>query len=354
MRHRDVGIEFVAVHTLRTLPHRQGERKEPAVVTVQDVAALRGEAEDGAGTADVVAFLGPEGTFTSEAAERAAPDRPRLPLPSIGEVVDAVREGRAKVGVVPIENSIEGGVNLTSDALVFGPPGAFLRGELTLPIEMALLAGTGTALSEVREVRSMPVALAQCRARLNAVLPDVAVTATASTAEAARQAAEGANVAALAPPRAAQRYGLDVLVPDLADHPGNTTRFVVLGREMAAPTGADKTSLVVFFGEDRPGLLLRVLEEFALRGINLTKIESRPTKRALGQYCILVDCEGHPTEARVGEALRSVHRHVAEVRILGAYPRADFQPVVAGPADSDAAYADAADWYAGLLRDVEA
>jgi prephenate dehydratase len=309
----------------------------------------RGEAPAGA-----VAFLGPEGTFTSEAAELAAPGLPRLPLPAIPDVVETVRAGRATLGVVPIENSIEGAVNLTSDALVFGPPGVFIRRELTLPIEMALLAQPGVRLDEVREVRSMPVALAQSRARLDGALPGVAITSVTSTAEAARQVAEGDRaVAALGPPRAAARYGLQVLVPDLADHPGNTTRFVVLGGAMAAPTGADKTSLVTFLGEDRPGLLLKVLEEFALRGINLVKIESRPTKQALGQYCILLDCEGHPADARVAEALRSVHRHVAEVRVLGAYPRADLRRVEPRRSDSDEAYADAADWYAGLLRDVE-
>lgn len=153
-------------------------------------------------------------------------------------------------------------------------------------------------------------------------------------------------------PNAAARYGLDVLVPDLADHPGNTTRFVVLGTGMAEATGADKTSLVVFFGEDRPGLLLRVLEEFALRRINLVKIESRPTKQALGEYCILLDCEGHPRDARVAEALRSVHRHVAQVRVLGAYPRADLRRVAPAAPDSDTAYAAATTWYAGLLDDI--
>jgi prephenate dehydratase len=301
-----------------------------------------------------VAFLGPEGTFTSEAAELAVPGRERLALPTIPDVVDAVREGRAELGVVPIENSIEGGVNLTTDALVFGPPGVFLSAELTLPIEMALLASPGAGLDAIREVRSMPVALAQSRRRLAEVLPGVAVSTASSTADAARQVAEGdGSLAALGPPRAAARFGLAVLVPDLADHPGNTTRFVVLAPKMAGPTGADKTSLVVFLGQDRPGLLNRVLEEFALRGINLVKIESRPTKQALGQYCILLDCEGHPADARVGEALRSVHRHVAEVRVLGAYPRADLRPVVPERADADEAYADAAGWYAGLLRDVQ-
>ncbi len=305
---------------------------------------------DGSGP---VAFLGPEGTFTSEAADLAAPGRERLPLPTIGDVVDAVRDGLAPVGVVPIENSIEGAVNVTLDTLTFGPPGVFLRGELALPITMALLARPRVRLTDVREVRSMPVALAQCRGRLAALLPGVATGTTTSTAEAARQAgASDGTVAALATPNAAARYGLDVLVPDLADHPGNTTRFVVLGTGMAEATGADKTSLVVFFGEDRPGLLLRVLEEFALRGINLVKIESRPTKQALGEYCILLDCEGHPRDARVAEALRSVHRHVAQVRVLGAYPRADLRRVAPAAPDSDTAYAAATTWYAGLLDDI--
>jgi len=128
----------------------------------------------------------------------------------------------------------------------------------------------------------------------------------------------------------------------------------VLGRAMAPPSGTDKTSLVVFFGEDRPGLLLRILDEFALRGINLTKIESRPTKQALGEYCIFIDCAGHITDARCGEALRSVHRHAADVRVLGSYARADQLPDLPGPSDSDAAYAEAGDWFGRLERDIDA
>jgi prephenate dehydratase len=127
----------------------------------------------------------------------------------------------------------------------------------------------------------------------------------------------------------------------------------VIGRRMSAPTGADKTSLVVFFGEDRPGLLLRILDEFALRSINLTKIESRPAKTTMGEYCILIDCEGHPYEARIAEALKSVHRHVAELKILGSYPRADTLRPKVGPSDTDEAYAEASDWYASILEDVE-
>lgn len=301
-----------------------------------------------------LAFLGPEGTFTSEAARVAAPDATREPLPTIEDVVDAVRDGRADLGVVPIENSIEGSVNLTLDALAFGAPGAFIRSEVALPISMNLLLKPGTSLEQVREVRSQPHALAQCRQFLAANLPGATVAAATSTAEAARQVAESdGTVAALGTGLAAERYGLEIGVADIQDFAGNMTRFVVLSRRMAAASGADKTSMVVFFGEDRPGLLLRILDEFALRGINLTKVESRPTKQQLGQYAIFLDAAGHPSEPRMAEALRSVHRHVAELRILGAYPRADGQASSAEPADSVQAYEGAGAWYQRLLEDVD-
>lgn len=310
------------------------------------------------GEAGPVAFLGPEGTFTAEAAGRVAPDRQRVPLPTIPEVFAAVRSGAAPVGVVPIENLIEGSVNATLDELAFGPPGCYVRGEVLVPISMNLLVRPGTALEDLTALRSHPHALAQCRAWVSAHLPGVAQHASTSTAAAAGEvAAEDPagpeRSAALGPRLAAERNGLEVLATDVHDRPGNLTRFAVLGRRMAAPTGADKTSVVVFFGEDRPGLLLRILDEFALRSINLSKIESRPTKTTLGEYCIFIDCDGHPCEARLAEALRSVHRHVAELRVLGAFPRADGAPVEPAPADSDPAYRTARAWYEALVADVE-
>ena len=305
-------------------------------------------------TADRVAFLGPEGTFTSQAASQAAPSADRLALPTISDVVAAVRDGEVGLGVVPIENSIEGSVNLTLDELAFGAAGAYIRREVTIAISMNLLARAGTTLDEITVVRSQPHALAQCRTWLREELPAAALEAATSTAEAAKQASEAdGRLAALGPAVAAERFGLAVLARDIQDFGGNTTRFAVLGRSMAPPSGKDKTSVVVFFGEDRPGLLLRILDEFALRGINLTKIESRPTKQALGEYCIFLDCAGHVTDARVAEALRSVHRHAAEVRVLGSYPRADGFADVPGPADSDGAYAEAGDWFQRLEGDVD-
>ena len=301
-----------------------------------------------------VAFLGPEGTFTSQAVSKAVPQGERIPLPTIAEVIAAVRDGDVDLGVVPMENSIEGSVFLTLDDLAFGPSGAFIRGEVTVPIAMNLLGKPGMALDSIVTVRSQPHALAQCRGWLARHLPGAEQQAATSTAEAAREAGAGdGTIAAVGPAVAAELFGLGILAPDIHDHDGNTTRFVVLGRSLTPATGADKTSLVVFFGEDRPGLLLRILDEFALRGINLTKIESRPTKQALGEYCIFLDCAGHVTEARVAEALRSVHRHAAEVRILGSYARADGHRDPPGPADSDAAYAEAAEWHRRMLGTIQ-
>lgn len=305
-------------------------------------------------TGPTVAFLGPEGTFTAEAARRVAPDGTRLPMTTIPDVVESVRLGKVGLGVVPIENSIEGAVNQTLDTLAFGPPGVVLRGEVTVPITMNLLARPGTRLADITEVRSHPMAIPQCREWLAMNLPDVELVTAASTARAAEEVAAGDGAtAALGTAMAAERFGLQVLARDVHDRDGNTTRFVVLGRTMARASGADKTSILVFLGEDRPGLLMRVLDEFALRTINLTKIESRPTKQALGEYCIFLDLQGHPSEARVGEALRSVHRHVAELRVLGAYPAADGAPPQADGPDSEDAYDEASLWYRGLLESID-
>jgi prephenate dehydratase len=301
-----------------------------------------------------VGYLGPEGTFASEAARLAAPDAIGEPLPTIPDVIDAVRDHRVSLGVVPIENSIEGSVNLTLDALALGRPGVFIRNEITIPISMCLLAKDGTTLRDITVVRSQPHALAQCRGWLAENVPMARVEPSSSTAEAARLAAEAGNgEAALGHRLAAQRYELVVLASDIQDFGDNATRFVVVSRMMAAATGQDKTSIVFFFEKDRPGQLVRILDEFALRGINLSKIESRPTKRGLGEYCIFIDCLGHVCESRVAGALRSVHRHVAELRVLGSYPRRDNAVDVLIESETDDAYAEAASWYADLLGYVQ-
>jgi prephenate dehydratase len=222
-----------------------------------------------------------------------------------------------------MENSVEGSVPATMDGLADGDPLVITR-EVFLPVSMTLVARPGTALVDVRTVASHPHALAQTSRWLETNLPGVPVLPTGSTAGAARAVAAGEFDAAVCAPIAGRRYGLDVLVDDIADFPGAVTRFVLVARPGAlpSPTGNDKTSLVAVVG-DRTGALLELLSEFAVRGISLTRIESRPTRERLGVYSFSLDCEGHVADRRVGEALAALHRVCDDVRFLGSYARAD-------------------------------
>jgi prephenate dehydratase len=270
-------------------------------------------------------FLGPPGTFTQEAllqvVDPESADLIYYPTPE--EVILAVDRGEVAQGMVPIENSVEGTVNATIDALGFEVDSLVITHEVILPVRLHLLGRRGTELSAITEVYSMPVATAQCRRWLREHLPDAKVIAANSTAEAAgRVAYENGSAAAIGPNLAAQLFALDVIERDVTDHPEAETRFVVVGREPAAPTGRDKTSLIVFIAEDKPGALLDILTEFASRKINLTKLESRPTKRVLGEYCFFIDLEGHANDAVVAEAIDQIGSRVAKLRSLGSYPRA--------------------------------
>lgn len=301
-----------------------------------------------------IAYLGPDGSFASEAARRASHKPASLqPMPTVVDVVDAVRAGTCDWGVVPLENSVEGSVNITLDELAFGDPGIYIRAEITMPVTMNLLGRSDTDLGAVSVVRSHSHALAQARGWLASHLPHAEQEAVSSTAEAARQVGEDRTVAAIGTTAAAARFGLTIIAADIGDHIDTATRFVVLDNRFAQPTGADKTSMVVFLGQDRPGLLLQVLNEFAMRSINLTKIESRPTKKQLGEYCIFIDCVGHVSEPRVGEALRGVHRHVAELRVLGSYPAIVGYPDMPNSNDSAVAYAESQDWYARIMQHID-
>jgi len=270
-------------------------------------------------------FLGPPGTFTQEALLQVAdPDADDLVYyPSAEEVVLAVERGEVERGMVPIENSVEGTVNATQDALGFETEGLVIEREVILPVRLHLLARPGTGLGQVREVWSMPHATAQCRRWLRANLPDAKVHAANSTAEAAgRVAYESGSAAAIGPNLAAQLFGLEVLERDVTDHPEAETRFVVVGHGGTSPSGRDKTSIVAFITEDRPGALLEILQTFAQRTINLTKLESRPTKRVLGEYCFFIDMEGHREDPPIADALEELDRTAAKVKFLGSYPRA--------------------------------
>jgi len=270
-----------------------------------------------------VAFFGPAGTFTEEAllSQPDLADRPRVPYPSIGDVLTAVDAGDCEVGVVPIENSIEGSVSVTLDTLAFERD-LLIQREVDLPISLGLFVKPGTKVAEVRTVLSYPHAAAQCRDYLRRKLPEAAFVAANSTADAAATVARSKRTdqAAIGNRLAAQLHGLKVVASDIEDHPENQTRFVVVGDGIPAPTGHDKTTIVCFQRADRPGSLLAMLQEFAARAINLTKLESRPTKQSLGDYCFFMDFEGHVGDELVADCLRTLAAKVAHVKYLGSYP----------------------------------
>lgn len=270
-------------------------------------------------------FLGPPGTFTQEALLQVVdPESAELIYyPSIEEVIGAVESKEVEQGMVPIENSVEGTVNATVDALGFETEGLYIQREVILPVRLHLLGRKGTTLADINEVYSMPHATAQCRKWLRTNLPKATIVAANSTAEAAgRVAYEKGSAAAIGPNLAAQLFALEVIERDVTDHPEAETRFVVIGREPVPASGRDKTSLVAFISVDRPGALLEILEEFAQRNINLTKLESRPTKRVLGEYCFFIDLEGHISDEIVSQAIAVLEPKLAKLKSLGSYPRA--------------------------------
>ena len=301
------------------------------------------------------AYLGPEGTFTeaavaglAEAGRRLGGEVEPVPCATIGATLEAVRTGAADRAVVPIESSVEGIVTATVDDLAGGD--LLIVGETRLQIEFALLAREGVTLADVKTVGGHPQAEGQCRRWLATSLPGAEWVPFGSNAEAARRAGEGDLDAALASAAAASRYGLAVLAADVHDRLNAVTRFVEVGSagSLPAPTGSDRTSVAAFLGEDHAGALMQILTEFAVRGINLSTIQSRPTGDGLGSYFFFIDCEGHIDDARVGEAMMGVRRVCAEVRFLGSYPRSDRGPTQVRPGTTDAEFADAAAWLARL------
>jgi prephenate dehydratase len=299
-------------------------------------------------------YLGPEGTFT-EAALRTLPAAERglrTPARSVPEALEAVRAGDADAALVPLENSVGGAVPVTLDELVTGSPLVITR-EVVLPVEFVLAARELTPLGRIRTVAAHPQASAQCRNWLLAHLPNAVVVDMLSNAAAAISAAAGEYDAALCAPIGVPRNGLTVLAEKVADHADAVTRFALLARPgpVGEPTGDDVTSLAVSIRHDQVGALLAVLTELSVRGINLSRIESRPTGEQLGTYFFFLDCTGHVAEARMGEALQGLHRVCAEVRFLGSYPRhrlihEEPQPSVPGLSDAD--FADSTAWLTRL------
>jgi chorismate mutase / prephenate dehydratase len=266
-----------------------------------------------------VTFLGPPATFTHQAAiQRFGSSARYQPARSIIEIFDDVERGRSRHGVVPVENSTEGAVNVTLDRLTESD--VIIAGELYLDVAQQLLSHA-SELSAVKRVVSHPQGIAQCRGWLARHLPDVPTEESASTAAAAELASHDATVAAIASELAGRQYGVPVLRARIEDNQQNVTRFLVIGREPAGPTGRDKTS-ILFAMKNVPGSLFRILEPFAGAGLNLTKIESRPAKHRPWEYVMFVDFEGHRTTPEVARVLDELADRTLFLKVLGSYPAA--------------------------------
>jgi prephenate dehydratase len=272
-----------------------------------------------------VGFLGPHGTFAEEAL-LSQPDLAAgeaVPFRDVPRVITAVETGEVELGIVPIENSIEGSITVTLDTLAFDTE-LLVQREVDLPVSLHLCAPPGTKLADITTVVSHPNPLGQTRMWRQKHLPEATPVAANSTAEAARQVAKSRKhgMASIGTRQGAANAGLEILASEIEDHPENQTRFVIVGYGVPAPTGHDKTSIVCFQRQDRPGSLLAILQEFAARAINITKLESRPTKRDLGDYCFFIDFEGHLDDELVADCLRNLAAKQAKVKFLGSYPLA--------------------------------
>lgn len=309
-----------------------------------------------------VAYLGPEATFTEAAARvmltRSLATAELEPRATVHAALEAVRTAEVSGAVVPLENSVEGSVNTTLDELIRSDP-LMITGEVLFPVTFTLMARPGTDLADVKRIVTHPVAEAQCRAWMTAKLPEAEIFTVSSTAAAAdvvaasRPGPDGtAYDAAVAAPIAADHYGLTPLATDIGEDSDALTRFVLVTRPGPPPraTGADKTSLVVYIRDDHPGALMELLEQFATRGVNLTRIESRPTGNGMGSYCFAVDAEGHLADARMAEALMGLRRVCADIRFLGSYARADGVRPPIGHGMSNHDFHDARAWLDSLSR----
>ena len=294
----------------------------------------------------VYSYLGPAGTFTEAALIPLlkAEDK-SVPAVNVTAALDAVRSGTADYAIVPIENSVEGVVARTLDELASGAP-LLIIGESILTVSFALMVKPGMKISDIKRLATHPHAEAQCREYISKKIPGAEVIMTASTAAGAEAVAKGEADGALAAAVAAKNFNLEVIAEDVGDKQAAVTRFVTVSRpgKIAAPTGSDRTSLVVFIAADHSGALLEILTEFAVRGVNLTFIQSRPNGVELGQYHFIIDVEGHIEDARVGDTLKALYRICADVRFLGSYARADKVLPTLNKATEDKAFDTAETW----------
>lgn len=301
-------------------------------------------------------YLGPSGTFTEAAllTVPGAPDAARVPATSVPDALERLRNGDADAAMVPIENSVEGGVTATLDAIAAGGADLRIIREVLVPITFVLVARPGVSLEDIRTVSTHTHAWAQVRAWTAANLPGVDYVPGSSTAAAALGLLHenpGYQAAVCSPTVAQQHPELEVLAHNIGDSKNAVTRFVLVARNKPAPapTGADKTTLVIPLPQDRPGALLDLLEQFSTRGINLSRIESRPTGEFLGSYFFSIDIDGHLHDARVRDALRGIHRVSPGVQYLGSYPRADQRVTAVDTLHCEDAFDAARDWVEALF-----
>lgn len=276
-----------------------------------------------------IGYLGPEGTFSEEAStvyQKKVGKAKFLPYATFHDILIDADKGKIDEAIVPIENSVEGTIGIVTDTLV-NEVALLIKQEIVIPVQQYLMAKEKVSPSKVTEVVSFPQIIDQCKHYLRKNLPKAKVRFAFSSADAARQVAEADIVkgfevsAAIGPKAAAKLYDLAIIASKVNDSPFNATRFVVLGKKDHAKTGKDKTSIVFSIKKDRPGGLHNILQEFALRNINLTKIESRPTKRSLGDYFFFIDIQGHKSDKKVADALAGVRKKASFFKMLGSYPK---------------------------------
>lgn len=303
---------------------------------------------------ETYSYLGPRGTFT-EAALAQVPEAVGAnwrSVNNVGEALDDVVSGRSIAAMIAIENSIEGGVSATQDALA-RIPNLRIVGEYLVKVQFVLVARRGTKLADVKIVNAHPVAYSQCHNWLDATLPSHGhIPATSNVAAAANLFESDVADAAIAPPGITKHHDLEVLAENIGDNDNAVTRFVLVSLNTAPlppQTGADKTSLIVELPVDHPGALLELLEQFSTRGVNLSLIESRPIGDALGRYRFVIDADGHILDERVADSLLGVRRFSPNVMFLGSYPRADKAPIEYVPRYDDNVFIEARDWLRGVI-----
>ncbi|MFY9263133.1 MAG: prephenate dehydratase [Actinomycetaceae bacterium] len=299
-------------------------------------------------------YLGPRGTFTQQALNQIATEEEATHIPALDapRAMRMVIDGEADYAVVPIENSVEGGINATLDSLAKGTKLSIMA-EVLVPITFTLAAREGTKLEDVRTISTHTAAWTQCRNWIMDNLPDVMHQPASSTAAGAAGLLEddADYEATLVSPLAAEQYGLISLADGVADNPDAVTRFVMIGRAGQVPerTGADKTTLMVQLATEESGALLRMLEQFSARGINLSRIESRPVGDSLGRYAFSIDAEGHLFDERMQDVLAGLHRVCPRVTFLGSYPAADGKRIKAQPGNADEDFRSARAWVNSLV-----